>query len=114
MVDPGVENKSVSRPWEAWSGGEGQRLKLAGTLALSNLILRQFNRTCNIQIWDEKLFWLSGSGEDSMLELLQETAKREEKIIFVVDQHNIDFPFDDVITVVKNAEGSHLEIGERQ
>lgn len=110
MVDPGGENKSDSRPWEAWSGGEGQRLRLAGTLALSNLILRQFNRNCNIQIWDEKLRWLSGSGEDSMLELLQETAKREEKIIFVIDQHSLDFPFDGIIKVVKDTKGSHLEI----
>ena len=109
MVDPGGDNKSDSRPWEAWSGGEGQRLRLAGTLALSNLILRQFSRTCNIQIWDEKLFWLSGSGEDNMLELLQETAKREEKIIFVVDQHNLDFAFDGVVKVIKDAEGSHIE-----
>lgn len=110
MVDPGVNSSSSLKPWEAWSGGEGQRFRLAGTLALSNLILRQFNRTCNIQIWDEKLLWLSGSGEDSMLELLQETAKREEKMIFVVDQHSLDFPFDGIIKVVKNAEGSHLEI----
>jgi DNA repair exonuclease SbcCD ATPase subunit len=108
MVDPGGENKSDSRPWEAWSGGEGQRLRLAGTLALSNLILRQFNRTCNIQIWDEKLTWLSGSGKDDMLELLQETAKQENKIIFVVDQHTLDFPFDNVINIVKDKEGSHV------
>ena len=110
MVDPGGENKSDSRPWEAWSGGEGQRLRLAGTLALSNLILRQFNRTCNIQVWDEHLHWLSGSGEDNMLELLQETAKREGITIFVIDHHNLNYNFDGAITIVKDAEGSHLEI----
>ncbi len=109
MVDPGGENKSDLRPWEAWSGGEGQRLRLAGTLALSNLILRQFNRTCNIQCWDEKLHWLSGSGEDSMLELLQETAKQEGKTIFVVDQHNLDFAFDGIIKVIKDKKGSRVE-----
>lgn len=110
MVDPGIDSNSSLKPWEVWSGGEGQRLRLAGTLALSNLILHQFNQDCNIQVWDEKLRWLSGSGEDSMLELLQETAKRENKMIFVIDQHSLDFPFDEVIKIVKDAEGSRLEI----
>ena len=110
MVDPDEKSKSDAKPWEAWSGGEGQRLRLAGTLALSNLILRQFDRTCNIQVWDEHLYWLSGSGEDAMLELLQEMAKREGKTFFIVDQHNLDFPFDGVIKVIKDEEGSHLDI----
>lgn len=109
MVDPGIDSNSSPKPWEAWSGGEGQRLRLAGTLALSNLILQQFNRTCNIQCWDEKLYWLSGSGEDDMLDLLRETAKQHNKQIWLVDQHNLDYNFDGVITVVKDTEGSHLE-----
>ncbi len=110
MIDPGIDSSSSLKPWEAWSGGEGQRLRLAGTLALSSLILRQFNRDCNIQVWDEKLYWLSGSGEDDMLDLLRETAKQHNKQIWLVDQHNLDYNFDGVITVVKDTEGSHLEI----
>ena len=110
MVDPGIGSNSSSKPWEAWSGGEGQRLRLAGTLALSSLILRQFNHDCNIQCWDEKLYWLSGSGEDDMLDLLRETAKQHNKQIWLVDQHSLDYNFDGVIKVVKDAKGSHLEI----
>ena len=110
MVDPGIGSSSGSRPWEAWSGGEGQRLRLAGTLALSNLILHQFNRDCNIQVWDEKLYWLSGSGENDMLDLLREIAIQHDKQIWLVDQHNLDYPFDGVITIVKDKKGSHLEI----
>ncbi len=110
MVDPGINSNSSPKPWEVWSGGEGQRLRLAGTLALSSLILHQFNQDCNIQVWDERLYWLSGSGEDDMLELLQETAKQHNKQIWLVDQHNLDYNFDSVIIVVKDAEGSHIEI----
>lgn len=110
MVDPGIGSNSSLKPWEAWSGGEGQRLRLAGTLSLSNLILHQFNQDCNIQVWDEKMLWLSGSGENDMLELLQETAKQHNKQIWLIDQHNLDYNFDKVITVVKSAEGSHLEV----
>ena len=110
MVDPGIDSNSSPKPWEAWSGGEGQRLRLAGTLALSSLILRQFNRDCNIQCWDEKMVWLSGTGENDMLDLLRETAKQHNKQIWLIDQHNLDYNFDGVITVVKDANGSHLEI----
>lgn len=108
MVDPGVGSKGGVKPWEVWSGGEGQRLRLAGTLALSNLILRQFNRTCNIQVWDEHLQWLSGSGKDDMLELLQDIAKQEEKLIFIIDHNVLDYQFDGCIRVVKDSKGSHI------
>lgn len=109
MVDPGIGSSSSPKPWEVWSGGEGQRLRLAGTLALSSLILRQFNNDCNIQIWDEKMVWLSGTGEDDMLDLLRETAKQHNKQIWLIDQHNLDFPFDGIITIVKDERGSHIE-----
>ncbi len=108
MVDPGKDTKGGAKPWEAWSGGEGQRLRLAGTLALANLILRQYNRTSNFQVWDEKLYWLSGRGEDDMLELLQEVAVAEGKMIFIIDQHNLDFPFDGSIKIIKDHKGSHV------
>lgn len=107
-VDPGLDMQSGPRSWEAWSGGEGQRLRLAGTLALSNLILRQFDRSSNLQFWDEKLTFLSGTGEDDMLSLLRETALREDKQIWVIDQHNLDYNFDDTLTIVKDNHGSRL------
>lgn len=109
MVDPGTGDNRRARPWEVWSGGEGQRIRLAGTLALSNLILKQFNRSSNLQIWDEALIWLSGSGKTDMLELLQETAHREQKQIWVIDQSDLSFPFDGTITVVKDRNGSRLK-----
>ena len=108
MVDPGGGAKSGPKPWEAWSGGEGQRLRLGGTMAMASLILRQFSRTCDFQVWDEKLYWLSGSGEDDMLELLQEIAHNEGKQIWIVDQHNLDFPFDGMMKVVKDHKGSRV------
>ena len=110
MIDPGANTHLAATPGEAWSGGEGQRRRLAGTLALSSLILRQFNRNCNIQIWDESLRWLSGSGKEDMLTLLQEVAHNQNKQIWMIDQSELSFPFDGTIKVVKDAKGSHVEI----
>lgn len=107
-VDPGDEAEVPARPWEAWSGGEGQRLRLAGTLALANLILRKYDQRSNLQIWDESLLWLSGSGREDMLDLLQEIARREEKTIFIIDQNELSFAFDGVLTIIKDDEGSRF------
>lgn len=108
MVDPGIGDNDKARPWEVWSGGEGQRLRLAGTLALTNLILRQFNQGSNIQFWDEQLTFISGSGKEDMLELLQEVAHREGKQIWIVDQNDLSFPWDGTLTVVKDKDGSRI------
>jgi DNA repair exonuclease SbcCD ATPase subunit len=107
IVDPG-DDSSRPKPWEAWSGGEGQRLRLAGTLALANLILKRHNRNSNLQVWDEPMTWLSGSGREDMLDLLRETAIREGKQIWIVDHTELNFPFDGEIKVIKNKEGSYI------
>jgi len=109
IVTPNAAKDSEPKPWEAWSGGEGQRLRIAGTLAMSNLILRQFNSTSNLQIWDEQMTFLSGTGEDDVLNLLRESAIREYKQIWIINQHNLEFGFDGVLDVVKDHRGSRLE-----
>lgn len=110
FVDPGTGKENDVKPWESWSGGEGQRLRLAGALGLANLILRQRGIETNIQVWDEKLYWLSGTGEEDMLQLLQEQAKQNGKQVWVIDQHALDYPFDGVIDVIKDRKGSRIEV----
>jgi len=110
FVDPGTGKENDVKPWESWSGGEGQRLRLAGALGLANLILRQRGIETNIQVWDEKLYWLSGTGEEDMLQLLQEQAKQNGKQVWVIDQHARDYPFDGVVDVIKDRKGSRIEL----
>ena len=95
-------------PLEAWSGGEGQRLRLAGTLGLANLILDQRGITTNLQVWDEPLYGLSGTGRDDALELFREQAHTTGKQIWLVDHRALEFGFDRVVCINKDKAGSHI------
>ncbi len=95
-------------PWEAWSGGESQRLRLAGSMGLSNLILNRSNVVSNIEVWDEPTQFLSGV--DDLLNLLYQRAHDQQKQIWLVDHRSIDFGgFEFVVTIVKDENGSRIE-----
>jgi DNA repair exonuclease SbcCD ATPase subunit len=71
--------------WENWSGGETQRLQLAGDLGLANLIMVQLGLTNTIEFWDEPSTHLSPEGLADLATLLNERAISEKKRIWIVD-----------------------------
>ena len=96
-------------PWEAWSGGESQRLLLAGTMGLSNLILNRKGVTCNLEVWDEPSQHLSESGIEDLMDLLYDRARATGKQIWLVDHRSLDYAnFASVVTVRKDEKGSHI------
>lgn len=97
-------------PWEAWSGGEATRLRVAGTAGLSNLILSACGEDSNIEIWDEPSSHLSGEGIDDLVQLLHRRAMDTGKQIYLIDHHAFSFgSFAAVITVVKDQDGTYIE-----
>lgn len=97
-------------PWEAWSGGESQRLRIAATLGLSNLILNSLGVDTNLEIWDEPSTWMTESGITDLLETLQERSRIQGKQIWVVDHRLLEFGgFSKVVTVVKEESGSIIQ-----
>lgn len=103
------QNKKPVR-WEVWSGGESQRLRLAGTIGLSNLILSRAGIEPNLEIWDEPTHWLNDGGVQGLLETLLERSKSQRKGIWLIDHRSFDSGnFDRIITVVKGKNGSTLE-----
>lgn len=107
----GPSNKEPVR-WENWSGGETQRLQLAGDLGLSNLIMQQAGLHNEIEAYDEPSNHLSPEGLFDLLETLHDRASAEGKRIFVVDHHSIAYAgFADTILAIKDEEGSRIEYG---
>lgn len=96
-------------PWEAWSGGESQRLRLAGAMGLSELIAISTGNRLGIEVWDEPTSWLSKEGVDNLVQLLRERAIRERKIIWLVDHRTLGATFDGTWSVVKTRSGSKIE-----
>ena len=96
-------------PWESWSGGESQRLRIAGTMGLSNLILNSLGVSCNVEIWDEPSTWLSKEGISDLLEALHRRAVQGGKDIWLVDHRSLEFgKFKNIVTVVKDNTGSYI------
>lgn len=96
-------------PWEAWSGGESQRLRMAISMGISNLITNRIGLVPNIELFDEPSSWLSKCGIDGLLEALQERALRQRKIILLADHRALDFGgFSGIITVTKDEAGSRI------
>ena len=102
-------NKTPVR-WENWSGGETQRLQLAGDLGLANLIMTQAGLNNTIEFYDEPSTHLSQEGMLDLANLLHERALDEGKCIWIVDHTTItNFgDFKGVITARKDKNGSSI------
>jgi len=98
--------------WENWSGGETQRLQLAGDLGLSNLIMHQHGLDNTIEIFDEPSTHLSPEGMLDLVNMLYERAISENKCIWIVDHTTItNFgEFEAIITARKDQNGSAITI----
>lgn len=95
--------------WEAWSGGESQRLRLAASLGLANMIRASKGLELPFEIWDEPSQWMSDSGISGLLDVLQRRAKRLKRQIWLIDHRGLEHPFDAAIEVTKTYEGSTVQ-----
>ena len=99
-----VQSPSVDKPapWEAWSGGEGQRLRVAGNMGLSDLVRTRKAVGLDLEVWDEPTTWLSPQGVVDLLDTLRDRAVREQRQVWVVDHRTLGYGyFDRTYTMIK-------------
>ena len=108
--DDGRKGISDVVPFEAWSGGESQRLRLAVAMSTSDLIQDSIGTSWNLEVYDEPCSWLSSEGVDHVLEALHQRALRLGKVIFVVDHRSLHSGnFSARAVVRKTTDGSIIE-----
>lgn len=96
--------------WEAWSGGEGQRLRLVGSLALSEVLLSYAGVVVDFEVLDEPTRHLSEEGVHDLCEFLAERARRLERRVFYIDHMAVESSrFSSITTVVKGSDGSMIQ-----
>jgi DNA repair exonuclease SbcCD ATPase subunit len=103
-------NNKVPVRWENWSGGETQRLQLAGDLGLANLIMHQNGLSNTFEAFDEPSTHLTQEGMLDLANMLHERAISDHKQIWIVD-HTAISNFGDflgIITVKKDSNGSSI------
>lgn len=86
----GPDNSSAV-PFESWSGGEAQRLRLAAAMGFSDLLRERLGIKLEIEIWDEPTQGLSAPGISALMQTLAERATRSERPLWVIDHHSLDF-----------------------
>lgn len=97
--------------WEVWSGGEGQRLRLVGALALSEVLLNRAGVEPNLEVLDEPTKHLSVPGVENLCNYLADRAEATGKTIWLVDHTARQTQnFAQVVTVVKGKKGSYIEL----
>jgi DNA repair exonuclease SbcCD ATPase subunit len=104
ILKPGME-KAVR--WEAWSGGEGQRLLIAGAMALSEVLLRHAGIECDLLVLDEPTRHMSKEGVADTVDYLVERGRDGQ--VFYVDHQVVESNrFASVITIEKDDDGSKI------
>jgi len=97
--------------WECWSGGEKQRLRLVGAMALSEVLLARAGVEPSMEILDEPTQHLSPQGIEDLGDLLVERAQTLGRMVFYCDHQSVDsVRFTSVLTVIKDKDGSRLEL----
>ncbi len=93
--------------WEAWSGGETGRLRIAGDLGLANLILEHNGLESAIEFHDEPSEHMTTEGIDDMLETLYQRAHNLGKKIWLIDHETTNFGgFSGVVKVTMDKKGN--------
>jgi len=107
MVTPPGNRDPI--PIECFSGGEVQRLRMATTFGLANLIQNSKGINTNIEIYDEPSQHLSEEGITDLVEFLSYRARSQRKQIWFIDHRTVNFgDFTSVITVIKDNNGSRI------
>jgi DNA repair exonuclease SbcCD ATPase subunit len=91
-------------PWESWSGGERQRIRIATTLALSEVLLAAAGVEFDFELWDEPSTYITEEGFEEFLEILQTRATDLGRRIFLTDHRQLDSgKFDGNLRITKSA-----------
>jgi len=97
-------------PWDVWSGGERQRLRLALIFGLQTFMQQRRGVSVNLLFLDEPSNWLSESGVTDMLSFLKEKAQRDNLCIWLADHRTLDAgDFTKTFLIRKTETGSHIE-----
>lgn len=98
-------------PWEAWSGGESQRLRVATQQGLANLIRARTATRLELEVWDEPTQWMSGQGVQDLLESLSQRSAELGRQIWIVDHRSLGYGgFAGSAGAIKTKTGTHFDL----
>lgn len=89
--------------WKNWSGGEAQRLRIIGSLALAQVLLNNAGITTDMEILDEPITFMGEEGVEDVCQMLHDRSRNLNRQIWYTDHHTVENSlFDCVVNVVKD------------
>ena len=108
IVSPQTPDRAV--PFAAFSGGEAQRLRIVGALALGEVLLNRAGVEPTLEVLDEPSEHLSPQGVQDMVHYLADRAHQLGRVVVLVDQTIIESAkFAATLTVVRDYAGTRVE-----
>ena len=98
------------KEYELLSGGERQKIDIIIQLAIRDMLCALMGFNCNVIVFDEIFDFLDSSGAEALVKTIS-LRLQDINSIFIITHHNdIDIPYDNMITVVKDENRiSHIE-----
>jgi DNA repair exonuclease SbcCD ATPase subunit len=97
--------------WENWSGGESQRLRLLGALALSETLLNHAGIEPGMEVLDEPTQHLSLQGVRDLVGFLAARARTLSRQVWFIDHRAVDSDrFNAVLTVTRDHDGASISL----
>lgn len=103
------ESKEKIVKWESFSGGELQRLRLVGSLALADVLLSHAGIETNLEVLDEPAVYWAGEGVQELVAFLATRARERDKSIYFIEHSAVEsVHFSRVWNIVKDKSGARL------
>lgn len=100
-----IDIKSGGRMYENLSGGERQRVDLIVQFSLKDVLVITSGFSCNLLVLDEAFDNLDAQGSESLIKLLVSEFSDINSVFIVTHHSEIDIPYDEEITVIKEKDG---------
>jgi DNA repair exonuclease SbcCD ATPase subunit len=95
---------------QLWSGGEEQRVRLAVSLGMAQMLQRMAGQKISFLILDEPTQHLGNEGVEDLVQILRNLASATNTMIWLIDHRTLDRgDFKETWSVVKDTSGSRLE-----
>lgn len=98
------------RPVARLSFGERQRLRIAVSLGMADMIENVTGTVWSAEFLDEPTSWLSPSGVNALLALLAERASLRQRRIFLADHRVYQYAFTETLMITKSLDGARVEM----